>query len=141
MLELHPEDPAALAPLLCTWCGSHRAQGSFQPPRILHSYLEGVGVEVMANSDNVVRAGLTSKPVDLEELLAVVEAAPTARAADDREPPTARGAARYESTVEEFELWRLEARPGTTASMDGRERAGDRDLHAGLGQCRGAGPR
>ena len=120
MCELHPEDPTALAPLAMHLVRLSPGQGSFQPSRILHTYLEGLGVEVMANSDNVVRAGLTSKPVDLKELLAVVEVAPTAplpmAAAAD-----ARGAARYESMVEEFELWRLEARLGTTATMEGRD--------------------
>ena len=39
----------------------------------LHSYLRGVGVEVMANSDNVIRGGLTPKHVDVEALLSIVE--------------------------------------------------------------------
>ncbi len=121
--ELHPGDPAALAPLALHLVRLAPGEGSFQPPRILHSYLEGVGVEVMANSDNVVRAGLTSKPVDVGELLAVVDAAPTAPLAM-KAAANARGAARYESKVEEFELWRLEARPGGAASTASMERRG-----------------
>jgi mannose-6-phosphate isomerase len=39
----------------------------------LHAYLEGAGVELMANSDNVVRGGLTPKHVDAEELVAVLD--------------------------------------------------------------------
>ena len=39
----------------------------------LHSYLRGVGVEVMANSDNVIRGGLTPKHVDVEALLSIVK--------------------------------------------------------------------
>ena len=42
------------------------------PAGTVHAYLSGVGVEVMASSDNVLRAGLTSKHVDAEEFLAVV---------------------------------------------------------------------
>ncbi|MCC6444506.1 MAG: mannose-6-phosphate isomerase, class I [Armatimonadetes bacterium] len=44
-------------------------QGTFQPAGTLHAYLEGVNVELMANSDNVLRGGLTAKHVDADELL------------------------------------------------------------------------
>ena len=40
-------------------------QGTFQPAGVLHAYLEGVNVELMANSDNVLRGGLTTKHVDV----------------------------------------------------------------------------
>lgn len=43
----------------------------FQPAGLLHAYLEGKNVELMANSDNVLRAGLTSKHVDIPELLEI----------------------------------------------------------------------
>jgi mannose-6-phosphate isomerase len=44
-------------------------EGTYQPAGVLHAYLEGVTVEVMANSDNVLRGGLTPKHVDVPELL------------------------------------------------------------------------
>jgi mannose-6-phosphate isomerase len=47
-------------------------QGTFQPAGVLHAYLEGVNVELMANSDNVLRGGLTSKHVDVAELLKIL---------------------------------------------------------------------
>jgi mannose-6-phosphate isomerase len=47
-------------------------QGTFQPAGVLHAYLEGVNVELMANSDNVLRGGLTSKHVDVPELLNIL---------------------------------------------------------------------
>lgn len=47
-------------------------QGTFQPAGVLHAYLEGVNVELMANSDNVLRGGLTSKHVDVPELLKIL---------------------------------------------------------------------
>jgi mannose-6-phosphate isomerase len=46
----------------------------------LHAYLRGVGVEVMANSDNVLRGGLTPKHVDVPELLRVLDFTPTPEA-------------------------------------------------------------
>jgi mannose-6-phosphate isomerase len=47
-------------------------QGTFQPAGVLHAYLEGVNVELMANSDNVLRGGLTTKHVDVTELLHIL---------------------------------------------------------------------
>lgn len=47
-------------------------QALFLPAGILHAYLEGAGVEIMANSNNVLRGGLTEKHVDVDELLRTV---------------------------------------------------------------------
>ena len=47
-------------------------EGTFQPAGTLHAYLEGVAVELMANSDNVLRAGLTQKCVDVAELMRIL---------------------------------------------------------------------
>jgi mannose-6-phosphate isomerase len=52
----------------------------FVPAGNLHTYLRGFGVEVMANSDNVLRGGLTPKHVDVPELLRVLDFAPTTEA-------------------------------------------------------------
>ena len=51
--------------------GLKAGQGTFQPAGLPHAYLEGVTIELMANSDNVVRGGLTSKYIDLPELLRI----------------------------------------------------------------------
>ena len=50
-----------------------KGEGIYQPPGMPHAYLEGQNVELMANSDNVLRAGLTEKYIDVEELLKHVE--------------------------------------------------------------------
>ncbi len=47
----------------------HPGEGTFQPAGTLHAYLEGANVELMANSDNVLRGGLTPKHVDAQGLL------------------------------------------------------------------------
>lgn len=52
-------------------------QGIFQGAGILHAYLEGQNIELMANSDNVLRGGLTSKHVDVNELMQHVHFIPT----------------------------------------------------------------
>jgi mannose-6-phosphate isomerase class I len=47
----------------------HPGEGTYQPAGVLHAYLQGTNVELMANSDNVLRGGLTQKHVDVEELI------------------------------------------------------------------------
>ncbi|MEI7588756.1 MAG: mannose-6-phosphate isomerase, class I [Chitinophagia bacterium] len=51
--------------------------GIFQGAGLLHAYLEGQNIELMANSDNVLRGGLTSKHVDIQELIQHVKFIPT----------------------------------------------------------------
>ena len=48
----------------------------FVPAGVPHAYLRGLGVEIMAASDNVLRGGLTPKHVDVPELLSVLDASP-----------------------------------------------------------------
>lgn len=72
-LALHyPDDVGALAPALMNVLRLEPGQALFLSEGVLHSYLEGTAIEVMANSDNVVRGGLTPKHVDLPELFKVV---------------------------------------------------------------------
>jgi mannose-6-phosphate isomerase len=52
-------------------------QGVFQGAGLLHAYLEGQNIELMANSDNVLRGGLTPKHIDIDELLKHVQFIPT----------------------------------------------------------------
>jgi mannose-6-phosphate isomerase len=54
-----------------------RGEGIFQDAGLPHAYLEGKNVELMANSDNVLRGGLTSKHIDVKELLKHVKCEPT----------------------------------------------------------------
>jgi mannose-6-phosphate isomerase len=51
--------------------------GVFQGAGLLHAYLEGQNIELMANSDNVLRGGLTPKHIDIEELLEHIKFEPT----------------------------------------------------------------
>lgn len=63
-----PEDPGVLAPLFLHLVQINPGEALYQPARKLHAYLDGFGVELMANSDNVLRGGLTVKHIDTEEL-------------------------------------------------------------------------
>ena len=53
-----------------------RGEAIFVPAGVLHAYLEGLGVELMAASDNVLRGGLTPKHIDVAELLTVLDPTP-----------------------------------------------------------------
>ena len=70
-------------------------------PGNLHAYLHGAAIELMGPSDNVVRAGLTNKPVDVDELLRIVDATPLAE-------PVVAGDGRYRLD-DDVQLARLEA--------------------------------
>jgi mannose-6-phosphate isomerase len=72
LAQEYPGDPGVLAPLLLNILELRPGEALFLPDRELHGYLHGVGVEIMANSDNVLRGGLTSKHVDVAELLAIL---------------------------------------------------------------------
>lgn len=70
---LHPEDPACLAPLFLRRHELRPGEALFLDAGVLHCYLSGFGVEIMGGSDNVLRAGLTGKPIDVEEVLRVAD--------------------------------------------------------------------
>ncbi|MDH3679801.1 MAG: mannose-6-phosphate isomerase, class I [Acidimicrobiia bacterium] len=69
----HPGDAGVVVALLLNHVVLQPGEAVFLGAGNLHSYLRGVGVELMANSDNVIRGGLTVKHVDVDELLTVVD--------------------------------------------------------------------
>ncbi|MTD14093.1 mannose-6-phosphate isomerase, class I [Nakamurella sp. YIM 132087] len=71
--ERYPGDPGVLASLLLNRVVLAPGQALFLSAGNLHAYLSGVGVELMANSDNVLRGGLTPKHVDVPELMKVLD--------------------------------------------------------------------
>jgi mannose-6-phosphate isomerase len=82
----------------------------YQPAGLLHAYLEGQNVELMANSDNVLRAGLTPKHIDVAELLRTCTIAPSDPqdfVISPRTLPT--GETRFVTPFTEFELAELSA--------------------------------
>ncbi len=85
-------------------------QGTFQPAGVLHAYLEGVNVELMANSDNVLRGGLTSKHVDVAELLKILTFEGGAPEVFDGVNVSAQERV-YRTPAEEFELSRIALAP------------------------------
>lgn len=101
----HPGDPGVLTAALLNRVVLEPGEGLYLDAGTLHAYVGGVGVEVMANSDNVLRGGLTAKHVDVDELLAIVVAAPIE---PDILAPTG-ATTSYPLDVPEFALTRLVA--------------------------------
>jgi phosphomannomutase len=87
-------------------------QGTFQPAGTLHAYLEGTNVELMANSDNVLRGGLTSKRIDVDELLATLTFSDAHPTVLEGRPRSDTGRV-FETPAEEFVLERIEVAIGT----------------------------
>ena len=66
-------DPGILAPLYLNIIELAPGEAMYLPAGVFHSYIHGMGMELMADSDNVLRGGLTSKYMDKEELLRILD--------------------------------------------------------------------
>lgn len=110
--EQFPGDPGIVVALLMNLVTLHRGEGLFVPAGVLHAYLEGLGVELMAASDNVLRGGLTPKHVDAAELVGVLDPAPGLPPVM-RPRPIGDGVGRYDVPVADFAL--LVVSPGGSA--------------------------
>ena len=73
LLEKHPGDTGVMVSLMLNHLVLEPGEAIFLPAGNLHAYLSGLGVEVMAASDNVIRGGLTSKHIDRAELLNITD--------------------------------------------------------------------
>lgn len=111
LVREYPQDISVLAALFLQLVHLEPGQAAFLPPGQLHAYLYGMGLEIMANSDNVLRAGLTPKHVDIQELLWILSF--------DSQPvqilqpePVEPGWSRYPLMTEEFALSVLELGSG-----------------------------
>lgn len=68
LISKYPNDPGVFAPMFLNVVHLNPRQAIYLKPNVIHAYVFGNGVELMNNSDNVLRAGLTSKHMDLNEL-------------------------------------------------------------------------
>jgi mannose-6-phosphate isomerase len=112
----YPNDPGVLISLLLNRIMLEPGEGLFLAAGNLHAYLRGVAVEIMANSDNVLRGGLTPKHVDVPELLKVLDFRPASMpvvGADGDGRDTRR---LYRTPETEFELTRLHLDPSTSST-------------------------
>ncbi len=99
--QYYPNDPGVLTSLLMNNVTINKGEALFLPAGNIHAYLHGLGFEVMAASDNVIRGGLTPKHIDVDELLKIVNFSelpvPFVRTHE-----IGRGAMSYPVTVEDF---------------------------------------
>jgi len=106
----HPGDLGVAASLLLRHTVLQPGQAVFLPAGGLHSYLHGTGIELLANSDNVVRAGLTAKHIDVPELLRLTDPAVSVPVIAPR--ALGDGVSVYDSPAPEFRLYRAELGTG-----------------------------
>jgi mannose-6-phosphate isomerase len=106
----YPGDPGVIAAMLLNHIRLQPGEALFLGAGVPHAYLDGLGVEIMANSDNVLRCGLTPKHVDVPELLRIVrfEATEPAVLRPEASPS---GEEVYEAPIDEFRLSRYVLAP------------------------------
>jgi mannose-6-phosphate isomerase len=107
LCEEFPDDPGVLAALLLNRVRLERFQAVYLPAGNVHAYLHGTGFEVMANSDNVLRGGLTRKHIDVPELVSVVDFEPLGSPVLEGSP-VAPGITAYETGCEYFAVRRVD---------------------------------
>ncbi len=113
LLHHYPDDIGILSPLLLNLVHLLPGQAMFLPAGRLHAYLEGVGIELMANSDNVLRGGLTPKHIDVPELLKTLAFDPVS--VEILRPVPVRACEKqYPTDVSEFSLSEIRITPEIT---------------------------
>ena len=125
----HPGDLGIVALLLMRHVVLQPGQAVFMPAGGLHANLRGTGIELLANSDNVVRAGLTGKHIDVPELLKLLDPAVSVPVLAPRVLPD--GIAWFDTPAPEFRLYVLRL-GGLSVTLPG---AGPRILLCLEGAC------
>jgi mannose-6-phosphate isomerase len=115
--EDYPADVGVLLTLLLNYVRLAPGESIFLGAGNVHAYLRGTAVEIMANSDNVLRCGLTPKHVDIPELLQITDFTELS----DPRWPSVNG--RFDVPVPDFRLTRLAVAGRTTAQDRGPQLA------------------
>jgi mannose-6-phosphate isomerase len=106
LLQKYPGDPGALIAMLLNDLQLEAGDAIFMPAGSPHAYLSGLGLEVMAASDNVIRGGLTSKHIDKPELLRTVDFQPLGNPRV-RARLLAQGLLEFETAASEFRVYKV----------------------------------
>ncbi len=106
--EAYPRDPGVLASLLLNRIHLEPGAALYLSAGNLHAYLRGTAIEIMANSDNVLRGGLTPKHIDVPELLRVLDFTPADPDALSPEVSVLGAERIYATPAPEFRLSRVE---------------------------------
>jgi mannose-6-phosphate isomerase len=107
LLDKYPGDTGALVSLLLNFVRLAPGEAIYLPAGNLHAYLSGLGLEVMAASDNVIRGGLTSKHIDRAELTKVVDFSELAKPVVATKK-LAEGLVEYPVSASEFRVYRAQ---------------------------------
>lgn len=102
-----PGDPGIVLALLLNRVALRPGEALYLPAGNIHAYLRGLGIELMAESDNVLRGGLTPKRIDVPELVRILDFAPFTVAPMEPVRPE-RGVEEYRPDVPDFRLYRVE---------------------------------
>ena len=114
----HPGDLGLVALLLMRHEVLQPGQAVFMPAGGLHAYLRGTGIELLANSDNVVRSGLTGKHIDVPELLKLLDPSVSVPVLSPCVLPD--GVAWFDTPAPEFRLYLIDvAGPALALPGDG----------------------
>ncbi|MGQ0718794.1 MAG: mannose-6-phosphate isomerase, class I [Pseudonocardiales bacterium] len=116
LAEMYPGDVGVLAALLLNHVVLASGEALYLPAGNLHTYLRGTAVEISANSDNVLRGGLTAKHIDVPELLKVLDFSYGELPVQRGEPIGPQETA-YRTPAEEFQLTRLEWAEGESTPV------------------------
>ena len=114
--EEYPDDPGVLVTLLMNHVTLAQGEALAVPAGQVHAYIRGIGVEVMASSDNVLRGGLTKKHIDLVELQSVL-VFDSIEVEKLLPKSLARGLSLYPSICDDFLLYRVDL-DGSTVLAD-----------------------
>lgn len=95
-----PDDSSAALTLALNYCVLAPGEVIYVPAGTVHAYLSGLGLEIMATSDNVLRAGMTTKHVDVGALLESLSTTPTSNPV--LTPRTRDGVAQFRPPVDDF---------------------------------------
>ncbi|MBC7590509.1 MAG: mannose-6-phosphate isomerase, class I [Salinibacterium sp.] len=76
LAEHYPGDPGIVISLMLNRVTLKAGEALYLPAGNIHAYLSGLGIELMASSDNVLRGGLTPKHIDISQLLSVLDFRP-----------------------------------------------------------------
>jgi mannose-6-phosphate isomerase len=110
LCEKYPGDNGVLVSILLNQVVLSEGEAIYLPEGNLHAYIQGLGIEVMAASDNVIRGGLTSKHIDVAELLKITEFTELTNPVVSPKP-LAQGLRNYPVPTDEFLVYRAQVSP------------------------------
>lgn len=100
--QFYPDDMGLFSPLMLNTIELAPGEAMFLHPQTPHAYVKGTGLEIMANSDNVLRAGLTPKHIDVAELIDNTKFVPTEPSNIKLAPVFKEGKSCYPVPVDDF---------------------------------------